>query len=72
MGKLFTATINSRLNIFAETYDVITTSQTGFHKGYSTVDNLFVINGLTEIMKSKSKKLYCVFVDIKQAFDSVW
>ena len=53
VGKLFTAIINTRLNVFAETQDVITSSQTGFRKGYSTADNLFVIKSLTEIMKSK-------------------
>lgn len=72
IGKLFTSIINSRLNNFAEKQDLITNSQTGFRKGFSTADNIFVINSLIEMMKSKSKKLFCVFVDYKQAFDSVW
>ena len=72
VGKLFTSIINSRLNNFAEKQDLIKNCQTGFRKGFSTADNLFVINSLIEMMKSKSKKLYCVFVDYKQAFDSVW
>ena len=63
VGKLFTSIINSRLHNFAEKQDLIKISQTGFRKGFSTADNLFVINSLIEIMKSKSKKLYCVFVD---------
>ena len=72
VGKLFTSIINSRLNNLAEKQDLIRNSQTGFRKGFSTADNLFIINSLIEMMKSKSKKLYCVFVDYKQAFDSVW
>ena len=72
VGKLFTAVINSRLNAFADNHEVITNSQAGFRKGYSTADNIFILNSLVEIMKSRSKKLYCVFVDFKQAFDSVW
>ena len=72
IGKLFTAIINSRLNAFADSHEVITNSQAGFRKGYSTADNIFIVNSLIEIMKASSKKLYCVFIDFRQAFDSVW
>ena len=51
---------------------MITNSQAGFRKGYSTADNIFIVNSLIEIMKASSKKLYCVFIDFRQAFDSVW
>lgn len=72
LGKLFTSIINSRLNKYAEKYDIITDCQSGFRKGFSTIDNLFVINSLVELLKAQSKKLFCVFIDFKQAFDSVW
>ena len=71
-GKLFTAILNKRLNDYAENYNIISSSQAGFRKGYSTVDNLFVIQGLMDILKSQKKKLYCAFIDYKQAFDMVW
>ncbi|MEW8542876.1 MAG: reverse transcriptase family protein [Candidatus Thiodiazotropha sp.] len=72
LGKLFTAIINTRLTKYSDRYNVITDSQTGFRKGFSTSDNLFVINSLIEILKSKSRKLYCALIDFKQAFDTVW
>ena len=56
VGKLFTSIVNSRLNKYAEEHNVISDSQTGFRKGFSTADNLYVINSLTEILKSNSKK----------------
>lgn len=71
-GKVFTSIINNRLNIYAENYDLIVESQSGFRKKYSTVDNLFIIKSLVDIVKSSKKKLYCCFVDFKQAFDTVW
>ena len=72
LGKLFTAIINTRLNAFSDERYLITHSQAGFRKGFSTSDNLFIIQSLIDILKSKNKKLYCAFVDFKQAFDTVW
>ncbi|MCG8112265.1 MAG: reverse transcriptase domain-containing protein [Candidatus Thiodiazotropha taylori] len=71
-GKLFTSIINNRLQKFAEKYNVINASQAGFRKNYSTSDNLFILKSLIDIVQSQKKKLYCCFVDFKQAFDSVW
>ena len=72
VGKLFTSIINNRLTNYADKYDIITDSQTGFRHGFSTLDNLFVINTLIDMAKAKSKKLFCAFIDFKQAFDTVW
>ena len=71
-GKLFTAILNNRLNDYAEKCELITSCQAGFRKGFSTVDNLFIIQSLIDILKSQKKKLYCAFIDFKQAFDKVW
>lgn len=71
-GKLFTSVINNRLTKYAESHDLITSSQAGFRKHYSTVDNLFIIKSLIDIVRSNKKKLYCCCVDFKQAFDTVW
>ena len=72
LGKLFTSIINNRLNKFAEDYNVINPSQAGFRKGFSTVDNIFIIQSLIEISKISKNKLFCAFIDFKQAFDMVW
>ena len=72
LGKLFTAIINNRLNDFATERNLISDSQTGFRKGFSTTENIFIIKSLIDILKSRNKKLFCAFVDFKQAFDTVW
>jgi hypothetical protein len=46
--------------------------QVGFRKGFSTVDNIFVLYSLITIYFSQGKKLYCTFVDFKCAVDTVW
>ena len=71
-GKLFTAVINYRLNKYAEEVDLIDPCQAGFRKGYSTAENIFIINSLIDLLKAQGKKLYCTFIDFKQAFDKVW
>ena len=64
--------LNNRLNKYAESYELINSCQAGFRKGYSTVDNLFVIQSLIDILKSSKRKLFCAFIDFKQAFDTIW
>ena len=72
MGKLFTSILCERLNNFADEIELISESQTGFRKGYSTIDNMFIIYLLSKYALSNKKKLYCAFIDFKQAFDTVW
>ena len=72
LGKLFTAIINTRLNTFSDERYLITHSQNGVRKGFSTSDNLFKIQSLIDILQSKNKKLYCAFVDFRQAFNTEW
>jgi len=72
LGKLFTCILNTRLNLFSNELNVISENQAGFRKGYSTMDNIFVLHSLIELYFSFGKKLYCTFVDFRKAFDTVW
>ena len=72
IGKFFTTVLSARLNKFAEHKDIINNTQTGFRKGFSTIDNMFVLYSLIELLNSKKKKLFCAFIDLKQAFDTIW
>ncbi len=71
-GKLFTSILNERLSSFLESNNILTPAQAGFRKGYSTIDNIFVIDILCDLLKKSKKKLYCAFIDFSKAFDSVW
>ena len=71
-GKLFTAIINNRLKNYAENFNRIRETQAGFRPGYSTTDNLFILKCLIDLMQASKKKLFCCFIDFKQAFDTVW
>ena len=73
LGKLFTSVINARLNMYANEVNLISENQTGFRKKYSTLDHIFLLINILEILvKKSSQKLYCAFIDYKKAFDTVW
>ena len=72
LGKLFTCVINNRLTKFIESNDIIHNSQAGFRQGFSTQDNMFILQHLIQYVNYNKKKLFCAFIDLKQAFDTVW
>jgi hypothetical protein len=49
-GKLFTSVLNIRLQNFPDKRDLINKYQAGFRKGYSTVDNMFVLKMLIDLL----------------------
>jgi hypothetical protein len=71
-GKLFTAVLLTRLNAFSEKFSILNENHSGFRKGYSTIDNIFVLYAFFELLKIKKKKLFVTFVDFEKAFDKVW
>ena len=71
-GKLFTSVINSRLQDFANDYNILEENQTGFRKNYSTIDNIFSLHVLFELMSRNKQNLYCAFVNFQKAFDAIW
>ena len=72
LGKLVTNILNNRLQLFTEKYDKISQNQAGFRKGFSTVDHIFALNVLINLVQNRQKKLFCAFVDLKRAFETVW
>ena len=71
LGKLFIRILNSRLNKWAEEYNVYIEAQAGFRKHMSTIDNIFVLNVLITHCINNNEYLYCCFVDFTKAFDYV-
>ena len=72
MGKLFTSILNERLKHYSETKNIINKTQAGFRQGYSTLDHMYLLKCIIELFKWRKRKLFCLFVDYKKAFDMVW
>ena len=71
LGKTFTSILNERLGELSTEVNLISEAQTGFRKGYSTLDNIFVLHSLILIYQALGKKLFCTFVDFSRAFDTI-
>ena len=71
MCKLFTSILNSRLILWSDNNDVITDAQFGFRSKHSTVDAIFALHTIISKHLSNKSRLYCCFIDYKQAFDSI-
>ena len=72
LGKVFTSVLNSSITKYVKNNNIINNRQAGFRKGYSTSDNLFILQHLIHYVNNSKKKLFCAFIDLKQAFDKVW
>jgi hypothetical protein len=72
MGKLFTLILNLRLSKLSDDIGLISGVQGGFMKGYSVQESLFVMHSLISLYLSSGKKLFCVLVDFRKAFDTMW
>ena len=72
LGKLFTCIVNERLTKLLDDNNLLCENQTGFRNGYSTLDHCFLLKHLVDIYKASGKKLFCAFIDYKQAFDRLW
>ena len=65
-GKLFTSILNERIRLFIEQDKILGKEQAGFQKHHSTIDHLFSLYGLIDILLSKRKRLYCAFLDFEK------
>jgi hypothetical protein len=71
LAKLFAMILDKRLSEWAEQHGLRAKGQAGFRKDYRTTDQLFILRTLIEQSKAKKKPLYCYFVDLKKAFDTM-
>jgi len=67
--KILSMALLRRLEIYAE--DILTEYQTGFRRGKSTMDHIFTMRQVMEKFYEYNKDLHILFVDFKQAYDSI-
>ena len=72
VSKCYTTILNTRLYSWLEDNDMLSDSQAGFRRNYSTVDQIFNLYSIVQkCLNKKGRKLYTAFIDFKKAFDSV-
>ena len=67
LGKVFTSILNTRVTFYIDSNMILNESQSGFRKGYSTSDNIFVLYSSIDFMLHNCKKLYCAYIDFKKS-----
>ena len=72
ISKLFTSVLNCRITKYLDENNILKENQAGFRQDYSTIDHIFALNSIIEILRHSKKKIYCTFIDFSKAFDSVW
>ena len=68
LGELFGKIMNTRLEKFLSSRNIISLEQIGFCKKKRTSDHHFVLKTL---IHNKTQKNYTCFIDLKKAFDTV-
>jgi hypothetical protein len=69
--KLLTHVINVRLTKALKEHNILSETQAGFRKGYSTQDNIFTLICIKEEAAFRRTKLHCLKLDLSKAFDSI-
>ena len=72
LSKISTGVLSKRINKWCDENNVISDCQFGFRKGCSTTDPSFVLHNLIQKTLNNRGRLYCAFVDLKKAFDSIY
>uniref|UniRef100_A0A671TUX8 Reverse transcriptase domain-containing protein n=1 Tax=Sparus aurata TaxID=8175 RepID=A0A671TUX8_SPAAU len=72
LGKLMERLVNGRIMHFIEERGVMTSCQSGFRKGRSSIDSVLCLED--EIRKAQVKKetVVAVFLDVEKAYDMLW
>jgi hypothetical protein len=71
LSKLYAMILESRLATWAENNNVRSPFQAGFRRDHRTTDHIFTLTTLINQAGAQKRPLYCRFVDLNKAFDSV-
>ena len=72
--KLFCSILNQRLHNFIQERNLLHPYQIEFLPGFRTSDHIFSLRTIIDmnVTHTPKSKLFCCFIDLKKAFDSVW
>ena len=70
--KIFTRILSERIPTWSGNKNIIPECQWGFRRNQGCIDNLYVLSATVgNGLRLKKWKVYCAFVDFKEAFDTV-
>ena len=57
---------------FISNRSLISQNQIGFKQKSRTADHIFSLKTIIDHYKSKKKKVFAAFIDLRKAFDNIW
>ena len=66
LGKVFNKIIHARLLKFTQCNNLISKNQIGFMEHNRTADHIFSLKSIIEQYKTKHRKVYAAFIDLKK------
>ena len=72
MYKVYAKIIEQSVMSYMEDNDILSEVQGVFRRDRRTEDNIFTLQGICALRKSKKDKTFLAFLDISKAFDRVW
>jgi hypothetical protein len=64
--KLYCNILNDRLTQWVDDNDLLADERNGFRKERSTVDQLYSLTNIIEVMKKLRKSSFCAIIDFKK------
>ena len=71
ISNIFCGIITDKMTNLIEEEELIGEEQNGFRKDRRGTENLYILKELTEKAGKENKQLYCMFLDIEKAYDTV-
>jgi len=72
LGKLFERVLYNRIKLWEVEHHILNEEQAGFRSGYSTQDNIYVLQSLIYKSLHSRQRIYCAFIDLRKAYNSVY
>ena len=72
IGKIFERILKKRLEYIIEKDNLLSPSQTGFRIEQGTIDCLLRMDNTIRTSMSQNKTTIMIYIDLKNAFDSIW
>ena len=74
LGKMLESIIKTRLELWAESTNLLPPEQSGFRKNRSTNDRLFQLTQIVaqQFARTRTQYVGTIFLDVEKAFDKVW
>lgn len=69
--KLFTTMLSRRLQFWINRNNIISEYQAAYKKGTGCRDHVFVLSTAIQVNLARGRRVYALFVDMSQAFDTV-